>query len=143
MTPGKREELRAWLKRSEERLSIDDQYMPGGVSLSKTALLELLDATEPGMPAALIQIAALVRAWKDGDEPEGAPSSRRTLLAIEELLTRPLGMLESTILEPKRCKLCGKEQPIDWARTGWFGDYCTVKHFDMRGASGVVGANKP
>lgn len=28
----------------------------------------------------------LLAAWRNGDEPEGAPSARRTLLAIAELL---------------------------------------------------------
>lgn len=34
----------------------------------------------------LARIAALYQSWVDGDEPEGAPSPRRTLLAIGEVL---------------------------------------------------------
>jgi hypothetical protein len=37
----------------------------------------------------LSRIAALHRAWSDGDEPEGAPSARRTLMAIGEVLAEP------------------------------------------------------
>lgn len=37
----------------------------------------------------LLRISALFNAWANGDEPEGAPSARRTVLAIGEILGRP------------------------------------------------------
>lgn len=38
----------------------------------------------------LHRIAAIWNSWANGDWPEGAPSPRRTLLAIGELLGRPI-----------------------------------------------------
>ncbi len=37
----------------------------------------------------LLRIAALFNAWANGDEPEGAPSARRTLQAIGDVLGPP------------------------------------------------------
>jgi hypothetical protein len=64
-----------------------------GVSFGGSATLEELRAErdEPSPVLAAVadeidRIRALFDAWRNGDEPEGAPSARRTLLAIGEIL---------------------------------------------------------
>ena len=39
--------------------------------------------------AKLARVAGVFKAWKDGDEPEGQPSARRTLLQIGAILEEP------------------------------------------------------
>lgn len=79
------------LAAQEEREDFRRQWRAEVAALKHTAPSAPVRTAEPGRDDRLLKIAALFNSWANGDEPEGAPSARRTLLAIGDVLGDPFG----------------------------------------------------
>lgn len=94
----------AWLARVDAAISCGAHVpIPQGDAPLSRSQERRLAAQRTSASDRLRRIAMLYDSWANGDEPEGAPSPRRTLLAIGEILAEVAPQGDAS---PKPCAMC-------------------------------------